>query len=299
MLRKVMLAGLMAATTLGGITPAAAQSWGERMRDRMEQPSGRTQAQARPGGDAQRGMGRSGPMAPRPERPAQNWQQRAPDRPAPTVRPSPQPRADSRWNGNDRNRGGEVRQGTNPGARPDARQQWRDRQNDDRRASDNRQWDNQRRADNDRRWNDNRRNDRDNRNWDNRNWNDNRNRNGGWAANGRFDDRTRWNNQRRWDNGWRNDRRYDWRDYRARYGDRYRVGRYYAPRGWDYGYRRFSVGIFLGAPLYANSYWLDDPWSYRLPPAYGTLRWVRYYDDALLVDIRDGYVVDVIHDFFW
>jgi hypothetical protein len=29
------------------------------------------------------------------------------------------------------------------------------------------------------------------------------------------------------------------------------------------------------------------------------MRWIRYYDDALLVDIRDGYVVDVIHDFFW
>jgi len=62
---------------------------------------------------------------------------------------------------------------------------------------------------------------------------------------------------------------------------------------------RFSVGIFLNSLLFSDSYWIDDPWSYRLPPAYGTLRWVRYYDDALLVDIRDGYVVDVIHDFFW
>ncbi|MGB3928318.1 MAG: RcnB family protein, partial [Sphingobium sp.] len=49
----------------------------------------------------------------------------------------------------------------------------------------------------------------------------------------------------------------------------------------------------------SNSYWINDPYQYRLPPSYGTLRWVRYYDDALLVDIRDGYVVDVIHDFFW
>jgi hypothetical protein len=26
---------------------------------------------------------------------------------------------------------------------------------------------------------------------------------------------------------------------------------------------------------------------------------VRYYDDVLLIDVRNGYVVDVIHDFFW
>ncbi|KMS62373.1 hypothetical protein V475_08530 [Sphingobium baderi LL03] len=53
-----MLAGLMAATALGGIAPAYAQSWGERMRGRVEQPSGQAQGQARPGGDAQRGAGR-------------------------------------------------------------------------------------------------------------------------------------------------------------------------------------------------------------------------------------------------
>src|SRR3546814_17089252 len=61
-------------------------------------------------------------------------------------------------------------------------------------------------------------------------------------------------------------------DLRARYGDRYRIGRYYAPRGWSYGYSRFSIGIFLNSLLYSNSYWIDDPYSYRLPPAYGTLR---------------------------
>jgi hypothetical protein len=36
-----------------------------------------------------------------------------------------------------------------------------------------------------------------------------------------------------------------------------------------------------------------------LPPAYGPYRWVRYYDDVLLVDIRSGYVVDMINNFFW
>ena len=38
---------------------------------------------------------------------------------------------------------------------------------------------------------------------------------------------------------------------------------------------------------------------YRLPPAYGGTRWIRYFDDALLVDTYSGEVIDVIHDFFW
>ena len=50
---------------------------------------------------------------------------------------------------------------------------------------------------------------------------------------------------------------------------------------------------------YGSSYWLNDPWQYRLPPAYGPYRWVRYWDDALLVNIYTGEVVDVIHNFFW
>lgn len=120
-----------------------------------------------------------------------------------------------------------------------------------------------------------------------------------WNSARRFDDRGRWADQRRWDDGWRRDSRYGWRDYRALHGDRFRIGRYYAPRGWDYGYQRFSVGILLSSMLYSKYYWLNDPGSYRLPPAYGALQWVRYYDDALLVDTRDGYVADVIHDFFW
>ena len=32
---------------------------------------------------------------------------------------------------------------------------------------------------------------------------------------------------------------------------------------------------------------------------YGPYRWVRYYDDAVLVDIYSGEVVDVINNFFW
>ena len=50
---------------------------------------------------------------------------------------------------------------------------------------------------------------------------------------------------------------------------------------------------------YRSNYWISDPWQYRLPPAYGPYRWVRYHNDALLIDTWNGEVVDVIYGFFW
>ena len=109
-------------------------------------------------------------------------------------------------------------------------------------------------------------------------------------------DRSRGND--RWTNNWRNDRRYDWRSHRHSNSSYYRPGRYYAPyRG--HSYSRISIGFSLGSGYYGPRYWINDPWEYRLPAAYGAYRWVRYYDDVLLVDIRNGRVVDVIRDFFW
>ena len=102
----------------------------------------------------------------------------------------------------------------------------------------------------------------------------------------------------RWTNNWRNDSRYDWRGHRERYSNYYRPGRYYSPyRGHNYS--RISIGFSLGSGYYGSRYWINDPWQYRLPAAYGSYRWVRYYDDVLLVDLRSGRVVDVIRDFFW
>lgn len=132
-----------------------------------------------------------------------------------------------------------------------------------------------------------------------------RNRDGGRDGDRRWDgnrdgDR-RWDGDRdrnhRWSSDWRRDHRYDWRSYRSRYGSLYRLGRYHDPYGW--GYRRFSIGFNLWPSYYGSSYWLNDPWRYRLPPAYWPYRWVRYFDDALLVNIYTGQVVDVINNFFW
>ena len=107
----------------------------------------------------------------------------------------------------------------------------------------------------------------------------------------------RYDRNHRWSNHWRTDHRYDWRRHRDRHRSIFRLGRYYDPYGW--GYRRFSIGFSIGSSYYGSNYWLDDPWMYRLPPVYGPYRWVRYYDDALLVNLYSGQVVDVIHNFFW
>ena len=100
-----------------------------------------------------------------------------------------------------------------------------------------------------------------------------------------------------WRNHWRSDHRYDWRNHRHRHRSLFHLGFYYDPFGW--GYQRYSIGSRLWPNFYRSSYWLNDPWQYRLPYAPPGYRWIRYYDDAVLVDMWDGQVVDVIYNFFW
>lgn len=131
---------------------------------------------------------------------------------------------------------------------------------------------------------------------DNRNWNGNRG--GNWNGNNGWNGNRNWNGNA-WNRDWRRDQQYDWQRYRYSNRNLFRANPYYAPRGWSYGYQRFSIGIVLNSLLWDQQYWINDPNDYRLPPAYGPYRWVRYYDDVLLVDTRNGQVVDVINDFFW
>jgi Ni/Co efflux regulator RcnB len=145
---------------------------------------------------------------------------------------------------------------------------------------------------------------------DRRSWQDNRNDNRAQNRddrrdlnNGRRDDRRDWNDNRRdnrrdWSRDWRNDRRYGWQDYRRGNRNIFRAPRYVAPRGYGFSYRRWSPGLRIDSWFYGSSYWINDPWYYRLPPAYGDYRWVRYYDDVYLIDIRTGFIEDVIYDFF-
>ncbi|WP_426266388.1 RcnB family protein [Sphingomonas sp. LHG3443-2] len=100
-----------------------------------------------------------------------------------------------------------------------------------------------------------------------------------------------------WRQEWRNDRRYDWRRHRDRDRNRFHLSVYYDPFGWQY--RDYDIGWRLPARYYTSRYWLQDPWTYRLPPVGGYYRWVRYYNDVLLVDVRNGRVLDRIRRFFW
>ncbi len=106
----------------------------------------------------------------------------------------------------------------------------------------------------------------------------------------------RWGNTN-WNRNWPDNDRYDWRDWRRSHRTIFRIGLYYDPFGW--GYRPYQIGWRLWPSYYNQQYWINDPWMYRLPYAPPGLVWVRYWDDALLIDTYSGEVVDVIHNFFW
>lgn len=99
-----------------------------------------------------------------------------------------------------------------------------------------------------------------------------------------------------WNRDWRNDRRYDWRRYRDHHRSIFHLGLYIDPFG--YGYQPFSIGYRMPPVYFGEQYWID-PALYGLPyPPPGT-QWVRYWNDALLIDMYSGEVVDVIQGFFW
>jgi len=91
---------------------------------------------------------------------------------------------------------------------------------------------------------------------------------------------------------WGND---DWRGWRDHNRNLYARGSWRAP----FRYTAFRPGVRIGAAYYGPRYVIADPWRYRLPPAAGYQRWVRHYDDLLLVDVRRGVVVRVLHNFYW
>lgn len=316
-MKKTLLAVIIAATAL--VPPAAlAQDrgrWGGR--DRSANNSGQSEVRQNRGEWRQQQQRQENPQA----RPQRQWgggeRQRGGDRPQAQPQQAPQAvqqqrerwggdRGDrSRWNNSgDRSRWTGDRSQWNGGTRrPDADRQ---RQFDQQRQQQFRDGDRNRWNDGDRdrdrsRWNDGNR-DRSRYDRGNRDWND-RDRTRNWSGDrNRYDSNRGWNNDRNrgsWNNRWRNDRRYDWRGYRSSNRNIYRLPRYYAPSGWGYGYRRFGIGFTLNSILFSSNYWINDPYYYRLPEVDGPYRWVRYYNDALLVDIYSGEVVDVIYDIFW
>ena len=99
---------------------------------------------------------------------------------------------------------------------------------------------------------------------------------------------------------WREDRNRrwgdnDWRDWRNRNRGIYSRGTWRAP----FRYYAFRPGVRIAPTYWGSAYWINDPWRYRLPPAGYGQRWVRHYDDVLLIDTRRGVVLRVINHFYW
>jgi Ni/Co efflux regulator RcnB len=101
----------------------------------------------------------------------------------------------------------------------------------------------------------------------------------------------------------RRDRRELRRDRRDVRQDRRQVRRnrsaYVAPyRNWNY--RRVNVGFQLRPVFYSPRYYVSDYGAYRLQaPHHRWQRWIRYGDDLLLVNVRTGRVLQVIHYNGW
>lgn len=87
----------------------------------------------------------------------------------------------------------------------------------------------------------------------------------------------------------------DWRGYRNSNRGLYARGDWRAP----FRYNNFRVGGRIAPAYFGSRYYISDPWRYRLPAARGYSRWVRHYNDVLLIDTRRGIVLDVYRNFFF
>jgi Ni/Co efflux regulator RcnB len=191
---------------------------------------------------------------------------------APDARAAPQaPQAPQAQRADDGRRGGEDRR-SDRGDR--ARRDEGRRGGDEHRGGDRRDWNN--------------RNDR-----DHRDWNDSRR----WDGRGERHDGRRWDHDDR-----RRDQprpRYDRRSYDPvwRSPQRYRGWTYRPPAGF-YA-RSWGYGDVLPRGWWGTDYRIMDWWAYGLPIPPVGYDWVRVGDDALLVDMFSGRVVQVAYNLFW
>ncbi len=95
----------------------------------------------------------------------------------------------------------------------------------------------------------------------------------------------------------RQEYREDWRDYRRNHREAFKRPAYAGPRG--YRYRPVTVGYRFQPAYYGSRYVIADPYRFRLPRPSSHQRWVRYGNDAVLVNVRTGRVIEVHNGFFW
>ncbi len=95
----------------------------------------------------------------------------------------------------------------------------------------------------------------------------------------------------------RRETREDWRDYRRSHRNVYHRSAYVAPRG--YRYRRVTVGANLDRAFWGSRYRIGNYATYRLPYPGRNRVYVRYGNDVLLINARNGRVIRVYDRFFW
>ncbi len=86
-----------------------------------------------------------------------------------------------------------------------------------------------------------------------------------------------------------------WRDYRRHNPQIFHRGNWRAP----YRYVQYHPGYRMHHDYYRPHYYVSNPYRYRLNRYYDYTRWVRHYDDMLLVDVRTGEVLRVHRNFYW
>lgn len=78
---------------------------------------------------------------------------------------------------------------------------------------------------------------------------------------------------------------------------RFHHGTYRRPNGWFW--HRWTFGEFLPYIFFERQYWLNDWEDFDLDdPPPGTV-WIRYGNDALLIDEDTGEVIEVVYDVFY
>jgi len=73
---------------------------------------------------------------------------------------------------------------------------------------------------------------------------------------------------------------------------------YVAPYG-GWRYRPVTSGYQLRPVFYGQRYWVNDYARFNVAAPRPNLRWVRYGNDLLLVNVRNGRVLEVRHNLGW
>ena len=89
----------------------------------------------------------------------------------------------------------------------------------------------------------------------------------------------------------------DWQDYRRTHRSVFTRPAYVAPRG--YRYRRVAVGSTLNRLFWGPNYRIGSYATYRLPNPGPNRAWIRYGNDVVLINTRNGRVITVYNDFFY